>query len=324
MNFSSNIIDWYHQNKRDLPWRKSNNPYFIWLSEIILQQTRVNQGLSYYIKFINRFPTIDLLANASENDILKLWQGLGYYSRARNLHETAKLISKNYNNVFPDKYEEIIKLKGIGEYTAAAISSFAFNLPYPVLDGNVFRVISRVFGVNLPIDTKDGKMEVKNILNKIFTKKASSDFNQAIMEFGALQCVPKNPNCNECIFKFNCYALKYNDKTYVVKRDKNDIWKGLYQFPIIETEKEIKSNIEFLNNLKNHIFFKNNIITINNRTSYKHILTHQKIIAIFWKITINNKPKEDKTLKEIEITNLNQLPVPKLVEKFISEKVIID
>ena len=198
MDFSSLLIKWYKENKRDLPWRDTTDPYKIWLSEIILQQTRVDQGLSYYLKFIKNFPTIDKLANAKEEKILKLWQGLGYYSRARNLHFTAKHIVTNYNSKFPENYKEIIALKGIGEYTAAAISSFSYNMPYPVIDGNVYRVLARFFDISAPIDSTLGKKEFKALAEELIDKKNPAEYNQAIMEFGAIHCKPKQPNCEDC------------------------------------------------------------------------------------------------------------------------------
>ena len=195
MNTGSLLIDWYKKNKRELPWRNTSDPYKIWLSEIILQQTRVQQGLPYFERFIHHYPTIKDLASADEQDILLLWQGLGYYSRARNMHQTAKIIVDKYHGNFPKNYSEIIALKGIGEYTAAAIASFAFGLAYPVLDGNVYRVISRLFGIEKPIDTSKGKKEVTEALNLVFNQDNPGLFNQAVMEFGATHCTPKKPRC---------------------------------------------------------------------------------------------------------------------------------
>ena len=200
MNFSSDLIKWYSLNKRDLPWRNTTDPYKIWLSEVILQQTRVNQGLPYYVKFTNEFPTICDLANATEDKVLKLWQGLGYYSRARNLQITAKFICENHNGIFPDKYGDIISLRGVGSYTAAAISSFAFYENYAVLDGNVIRVLSRIFGLDSFFDTGKGKKEFQKLADLNLPKKILHIYNQAIMEFGALVCTPKSPNCLSCVF----------------------------------------------------------------------------------------------------------------------------
>ncbi len=210
MDFSNTLINWYLQNKRELPWRNTKNPYYIWLSEIILQQTRVAQGLPYYLNFITTFPTVKALANTSEEEVLKLWQGLGYYSRARNLHATAKHISAELNGIFPNNYADLLKLKGVGEYTAAAIASFSYNEDIAVVDGNVFRVLSRFFGVESDISDNKTRKEFQSLANSILPKGKASDFNQAIMEFGAIQCVPKSPNCSDCIFNTNCYALQKN------------------------------------------------------------------------------------------------------------------
>jgi A/G-specific adenine glycosylase len=200
MDFSKLLTDWYLQNKRDLPWRNTSNPYLIWLSEIMLQQTRVAQGMPYFLSFTSSFPTIFDLANANEEQVLKLWQGLGYYSRARNLHQTAQCIANELGGVFPDNYKDLLQLKGVGEYTAAAIASFAYNEVVPVVDGNVFRVLSRYFDIETDIASASAKKEFSALANELIPKDNPALFNQAIMEFGALQCVPKSPNCSECIF----------------------------------------------------------------------------------------------------------------------------
>ena len=220
MGFSEKLIVWYKQNERDLPWRKTTDPYKIWLSEIILQQTRVAQGLNYYNKFLNKHPTIQSLAESSEKNILNLWQGLGYYSRARNLHFTAKYISKELNGKFPTKYQDILNLKGVGEYTAAAIASFSYQEVYPVIDGNVYRVLSRIFGVESAIDSTSGKKIFKKLATELIDNKNPDTYNQAIMEFGALQCKPKNPNCEDCPFLLECFAYKNKQITELPKKDK--------------------------------------------------------------------------------------------------------
>lgn len=206
--FSAKIINWYQQNKRDLPWRTTNDPYFIWLSEIILQQTRVDQGMSYYLKFTQTFPTISHLAKADNEKVMKLWQGLGYYSRARNLHTTSQIVHSDHKGQFPDSYESILELKGVGEYTAAAIASFAFNKPHAVVDGNVYRVLARVFGILTPIDSTQGKKEFRELAETLLNKKDPALHNQAIMEFGALQCKPVNPDCSSCPLQSMCYAFE--------------------------------------------------------------------------------------------------------------------
>jgi len=276
----SNILEWYRQNARDLPWRHTKDPYKIWLSEIILQQTRVAQGLPYYLKFVKRFSDIESFAKATEDEILHLWQGLGYYSRARNMHHCAQTICNSYDGKFPQTYAALIKLKGIGEYTAAAISSFAYDERKPAIDGNIIRVVSRLFGIFDTPYTKESKKAVETISNNLILNTPPAAYNQAMMEFGALQCVPKNPDCSICPVADFCYALKhdlvknlpapkekievknrffyflifhYQEKVYIERRTQNDIWKNLFQFPLIETneaksETEIKESIiEFIN-----------------------------------------------------------------------------
>jgi A/G-specific adenine glycosylase len=346
MDFSSLLIKWYRENKRDLPWRKTTAPYKVWLSEIILQQTRVDQGLNYYLKFINNFSTVDKLANATEEEILKLWQGLGYYSRARNLHFTAKHIVTNYNGKFPENYKEILALKGVGEYTAAAISSFSYNMPYPVIDGNVYRVLARIFNINTPIDSTLGKKKFKELATELIDKKNPAEYNQAIMEFGALQCKPKSPNCSECIFIDNCLAysnnaidnlpvkekktkvthrffnyLVFSDKKHILikNRMEKDIWQGLFDFPLIETTKSIEQFEDL--NLTNY----QKLSTLNNKSIHKstefiHILSHQKIHATFWTVQLENvkfiHTNEVKILKK----DFENYPIPKLIENFIFKK----
>ena len=208
MKFSNTLIQWYLQNNRELPWRKTKNPYFIWLSEIMLQQTRVAQGMSYYLKFIKVFPTVFDLAKATESTVLKMWQGLGYYSRARNLHATAKIVVNQYNGKFPDTYNELLKLKGVGDYTASAISSICFNEPQAVVDGNVYRVLSSYFGIDIPINSTEGIKYFKSLAEKVVDVNAIRDYNQGIMEFGAIQCSPKKPFCSHCPLNESCEALQ--------------------------------------------------------------------------------------------------------------------
>ncbi len=340
MRFSIELIEWYNHNKRDLPWRKTKDPYLIWLSEIILQQTRVDQGLSYFQEFSERFPTVNDLATANEDEVLKLWQGLGYYSRARNLHFTAKVIAKDYQGVFPSNYTEILALKGVGEYTAAAIASFSFKLPYPVIDGNVYRVLSRIFGIETPIDSSIGKKEFKLLANELIDKKNPATYNQAIMEFGALNCTPKLPNCENCIFNLECNALKNNlvnvlpkkekkikqrhryfnyivirnaQYIYIKQRSEKDIWQGLYDFPLIETVKEIGTIADL--NLKELI--PQNFSLKNQSVPITHILSHQKIHATFWQIESKTAPINSKNYFKIDINNLSEYPVPKLIENYI-------
>ena len=239
-DFSLKLIKWYKLNKRNLPWRESKNPYKIWISEIILQQTKVEQGLPYYLKFIRKFPNVHELAKANENIVLKLWQGLGYYSRARNLHYSAKYISKHLNGQFPKNYNELIKLKGVGKYTASAVASFAFNEKKAVLDGNVFRVLSRYFGVEEPIDTTSGNKIFENIAYINLPNKNVDTYNQSIMEFGALQCKPVNPKCNTCPLENKCFAFNNNKILSLPIKSKKIIKKErFFNFIVLRNEKFI-------------------------------------------------------------------------------------
>jgi len=337
LDFSTTIIDWYKKNKRNLPWRNTVDPYYIWISEIILQQTRVDQGLSYYEKFIRHFPTIQDLANANEEKVMKLWQGLGYYNRAKNMHHTAKHITHELNGMFPTTYKEIIKLKGVGEYTAAAISSFCYDEIKAVVDGNVFRLLSRYYGINTPIDKTQGKKEFQELANELIDKSNPGMFNQAIMEFGALQCKPI-PKCEKCPLISSCIA--FNEKRtkelpfktkkikqkkryfnflvttdnrfiYIEQRLKKDIWNKLFQFPNIETELELAQFPDYqqLINVNN--------LTIQSSIQVKHILTHQILYCKFWLLVSNEELPEIENFKKIPIHELKTYPVPKVVENYI-------
>ncbi|MFM6965676.1 MAG: A/G-specific adenine glycosylase [Sphingomonadales bacterium] len=321
---------WYSTHKRDLPWRHTQDPYAIWLSEIILQQTRVDQGLPYYHRFISTFPTVNDLAQATQQEVLNLWQGLGYYSRGRNLHATAQQIIAEYNGVFPETYPGLLKLKGIGPYTAAAIASFAFNLPHAVLDGNVFRVLSRYFGIDLPINATEGKVLFEQLANELLDRHAPALHNQAIMEFGALQCKPVSPNCKWCPVSDSCAALKANKvdilpiklkKTKIKERffvyhvitnqqqqiafqqrGPKDIWEGLFEFPLREFEDDDKA--------ASYLQDKTTI-----GAPYKHVLTHQKITAYFIADRVENWPQNNFLF--LDISNLNAHPIPRLIDKFL-------
>ena len=316
MDFTNSLTIWYLQNKRDLPWRKTTNPYAIWLSEIILQQTRVAQGTPYFLNFLSTFPTVFDLANANEEQVLKLWQGLGYYSRARNLHKTAQHIASDLSGVFPDNYNDLLKLKGVGEYTAAAIASFAYNEPVAVVDGNVFRLLSRYFDLDTDIALASAKKEFAALAFELMPKNNPALFNQAIMEFGALQCVPKSPNCSVCIFNGTCAALQkkkvdqlpvkskkgkvrnrfFNylvvadekENTIIQKRTEKGIWHNLYEFPLIETEALV--DFDFISNaLENDFFTNNKVISILecNPMGIIHKLSHQHLNIKFWKVTVS-------------------------------------
>lgn len=342
MNFSNKLIYWYLQNNRELPWRKSKNPYFIWLSEIMLQQTRVAQGLAYYLKFTEAFPTVFNLANADESTVLKMWQGLGYYSRARNLHYSAKVIANTLNGEFPTTYKEIIKLKGIGDYTASAIASICFNEPTAVVDGNVYRVLSRYFGIATPINSTAGIKEFKALAQTLIDKSQPGTYNQALMDFGALHCKPQNPLCNTCPFADSCVALEKkltknlpvkekkikirnryfnflvikteNEKTILSERKGKGIWQGLYQFPLIESDKiinqkEIMATEEFCN-----LFAEETTLSLFNKKEIVHKLSHQHLCTQFWIVETKNHKKAT-----ISWSKIKEFPVPILIANFLED-----
>ena len=315
MNFSKVLLKWYLQNKRDLPWRNTQNPYHIWLSEIILQQTRVAQGLPYFLKFTTTFPSVFDLAKAHEEDVLKLWQGLGYYSRARNLHKTAQQVVTDFNGVFPNNYESLLKLKGVGTYTAAAIASFSHNEAVPVVDGNVLRVLSRYFDIETDIASAGAKKEFTALAAALLPAGKANVFNQAIMEFGALQCVPKNPDCTKCVFNESCLALQkkkvaqlpvnlkklkvtkryfnylvFSDEkqqTVIQKRTAKGIWHNLYEFPLIETEnQETDETILALIHNQKQVPNAINEVMLFNSEPIIHKLSHQHLNIKFWKINV--------------------------------------
>jgi A/G-specific adenine glycosylase len=340
MNFSKKILAWYNQNKRELPWRNTKDPYKIWLSEIMLQQTRVAQGLPYYKKFVNAFPTVFDLAKAPEEKVLKLWQGLGYYSRARNMHFTAKTIVKDFGGEFPNTYKDLLKLKGVGDYTASAIASISFNEPEPVVDGNVYRVLSRYFGVDIPINSSEGIKYFKKLAREVMYVQDIRDYNQGIMEFGAIQCAPKKPYCLHCPLNDGCVALKQNrihelpvklkktkvrnrffnylvvvdskNRTLLEQRLGKGIWQNLYQFPLLESDNEIeldKLKIEALPIL--NINEAADVYLFNDK-SIVHKLSHQHLHTKFWILQMNKEISGGIPWKEI--TNF---PVPVLIADFI-------
>lgn len=342
--FAKGLLGWYRQNKRDLPWRNVKDPYKIWLSEVILQQTRVEQGTKYYHAFTEAFPRVEDLAKAKEDKILKLWQGLGYYSRARNLHASAKQIMKENKGIFPDSYAELIKLKGVGSYTAAAISSFAFNEERAVVDGNVYRVLSRVFGISVPIDSTRGKVDFQALADQLIDNKEPGMYNQAIMEFGSQYCKPVQPDCEHCIFKSHCLAFLSNKVTsfpvkekktkvrtrhlnYLVvfdkekkilinKRKEKDIWAGLYDFPLIETE--VVANPEFITSTDafRRQAGKNPKLILQSKV-YKHILSHQILLVRFFVLTRTGK--HDPAMKTTSLKSLTKFAFPRLIEKFLND-----
>lgn len=332
--FCNELIFWYEANKRDLPWRHTSDPYKVWLSEIMLQQTKVEQGLSYYLKFIEHYPTVVELAKATEKQVLRDWQGLGYYSRARNLHATAKIISEEFSGVFPSTYADILKLKGIGSYTAAAIASFSYGLPHAVLDGNVFRVLARLFGVNDDISSGRGKKVFQELADHLLDQQSPAIYNQAIMEFGALQCVPKNPSCEKCCFKNKCVAfnegtitelpfkskktkvrerwfnylfVRVNGKVAFHERLAGDVWQGLYEMPLIELEKKADSSdlVQAIGVGVNKVKFLG---------EQKHILSHQKIMCLFWEVEFKQVPD---TMTFYTKPEIEALPKSVLINNFL-------
>ncbi len=337
-NFSHILICWYDDHKRTLPWRDVGEPYLVWLSEIMLQQTQVSQGLPYYEKFVKAFPDIFSLAGADEQEVLKLWQGLGYYSRARNLHHTARVVAEEMNGQFPTTYKELIKLKGVGDYTAAAIASICFDEPVPTVDGNVYRVLSRIFGIKTPINEHKAKAEFKALAQSLMATYNPGIFNQAVMEFGALQCTPKNPDCEHCPMMDMCFAFEHrvieqlpvklkkvrlkkrffdylifklpNNKTLLHKRENKDIWQHLYQFPLIESQ--IFPDLDTIYK-KAHAIARVNRLKLLTPEPIKHKLTHQDISIRFWEIV-----SDEKIEGSIDRTLVGEYPLPIAIHKFLT------
>lgn len=343
MIFSDQIISWYKQHKRDLPWRGLKDPYRIWLSEIILQQTRVEQGTPYYLRFVEQYPTIKDLAVANQEEVLKLWQGLGYYSRARNLHFAAQQVMNEFDGVFPNTHKDILSLKGVGEYTAAAIASFAYDLPHAVVDGNVYRLLARYFGIHTPINSTEGKKSFFALANKLLDKQNASDYNQGIMEFGSQQCKPVNPDCNNCPLQEGCIAfqeklvkelpiklktvkqkklyfdyffIQHERNTYIKKRSAKGIWQNLYDFPLIEKEKKSNEN-DILTQAQET--FNINFESIKVSKEYKHILSHRTIFARFWSVK-TSKELQFLNTQKIPLEDLHQYPIPRLIELFLQDE----
>ncbi len=341
-NFYKILSFWYLENKRDLPWRNSDNPYYIWLSEIILQQTRVAQGLPYFLRFSEAFPTVFDLASASEDEVLKLWQGLGYYSRARNLHAAAKMVVSDYDGEFPKTYKELIKLKGVGVYTASAVASFASNEPVAVVDGNVYRMLARIFGIFTPINSSAGEKEFKQLADSLLNVKDASTHNQAIMEFGALCCTPKKPKCIECPFQQNCYSykeqvvmelpvklnktkvkkryftyyiIKDTKKMWMHKRGPKDIWQGLYQFPLVVSEKVLEQRD--VEKQASKLLGKNcSVVRLVQQNEKAHKLSHQHLFASFYEVELIKLPNAS-NFEEVPFDQVEAYPVPVLISNFL-------
>jgi A/G-specific adenine glycosylase len=343
--FTKAIVEWHDPQRRFLPWKADNTPYHIWLSEIILQQTRVEQGTPYYLAFKEKFPTVHDLAQAPLSEVLKTWEGLGYYSRARNLHTAAQQIVHEYQGNFPDSYDSLLRLKGVGSYTAAAIASFAFGLPHAVLDGNVFRVLSRYFGIGTPIDSTEGKKYFSQLAQQCLDTENPARYNQAIMDFGALVCVPQQPTCHNCPLSSNCVALRENkvlqlpvkakkmvrqqrcfnflvitDGQYVVinQRAGTDIWKGLYQFPIIEGDL-LPTSLSAADFGFGHL----NIISSQLSPVFRQILTHRNIAAHFLEIRVASLEMVPPIHVSIRIDELEQLAFPKIIRNYLEESIFL-
>ena len=341
--FTKVLQGWYEIYGRDLPWRATKNPYLIWISEVILQQTRVAQGYDYYLRFKERFPSVACLAEADEDEVLKYWQGLGYYSRARNLHEAARSIKGE----FPKTYAEVRALKGVGDYTAAAICSFAYNMPYAVVDGNVYRVLSRYFGLDYPIDKSKGKKEFASLAQELLDKEHPARYNQAIMDFGALQCTPKQPKCESCPLRdsciafsqdrtdelpvkegkvrvkkryFNFFYIEQGECTYLEKRVERDIWKNLFQLPLVETEEMLTLN-QLIQNKSVQELFKNvshPTFTLEVK-DYKHVLSHQHLHSSLYRVVVGKNSSLSSEYLKIGRDEIDQYAIPRLIHLFVEK-----
>lgn len=341
------LFKWYDTHKRDLPWRSTRIPYYIWISEVILQQTRVAQGYDYFVRFIKRFPTVEDLAIASEDEVMRIWQGLGYYSRARNLHAAAKQIVGM--GAFPDRYDSIRQLKGVGDYTAAAIASFAFDEPKAAVDGNVCRVWSRLFAIDEPIDTTRGKQAITEIAQALLPEEHAAKYNQAVMEFGALQCTPQSPKCDECPLAHKCVALatgrvgelpmkshktkvepRYFSYLYIHdgeslllhKRSANDIWLNLYELPLIETSAPVDpdemlntSDFKAWHTILSEVVYKGTTGTI------KHVLSHRVLHTVFYELEVGGSLPCLEGFVVVPFSELEYYALPRLIEKYLEEKI---
>ncbi|TYR34470.1 A/G-specific adenine glycosylase [Sphingobacterium phlebotomi] len=348
MLFAVKLMNWYREKGRDLPWRTTHNAYIIWLSEIILQQTRVEQGRPYFHRFVEAFPIVTKFAEANEEDILRLWQGLGYYSRARNMHKAAKMVVDDFQGVFPNTYEKAIRLPGVGEYTAAAIASFSANEARAVVDGNVYRVLARYFGIKEPINSVQGKKIFAQIAEEMLDKESPGIYNQAIMDFGALQCKPKNPLCADCIFRVECVAFQEKlidvlpaklkgkgsrnryfhyfiviegDRILMSKRGQGDVWTNLYEFPMIETAEDMPMpdltvHADFVQ------YFEEDVVLTAVGKQVKHVLSHQNIYARFYIVGDSNAlKKKKKDWNYYYYEKIDKLAKHKLIFSFLEKNV---
>ncbi len=348
MNFTTVLNTWYSKNKRLLPWRNNPTPYPVWLSEIILQQTRISQGLPYYNRFIKSFPTVKKLAEAREEEILKLWQGLGYYSRARNLHAAAIQVVGEFDGDFPSSYRELLKLKGVGPYSAAAIASICYDEPVAVVDGNVYRFLSRHFAISTPIDSSEGKKEFQALADSLLDKKQPGNFNQAMMEFGAMICTPNNPQCHVCVFQNSCaayqlnrvsefpvkekvlrkemlhlnyFVIRLNEGIFLQQRPTNGIWGNMYEFPVMSSKKSPdRSQLQKAANASGLPSLK----LAESSEPLTHLLTHRKIIARFWLFDLHEFTPAEHLVYVANAFQLQKYAVPKPIERYLSERIFTE
>ncbi len=339
------LIDWFSAHRRDLPWRATTDPYRIWISEVILQQTRVAQGLDYYLRFVDRFPDVKTLAQAAEDEVLRYWQGLGYYSRARNLHAAARQVMERFGGVFPDTYVGIRSLRGVGDYTAAAVASFAFGLPHAAVDGNVYRWLSRLYSIDMPIDSTEGKRAFAALAQSLLPVDRAAAFNQATMEFGALQCTPQSPDCQSCTFSGRCLALaagtvdrlpvkkpktevKHRWFNYLAvrcggeillgQRTAKDIWQNLYEFPLIETGRSVDfADLQRLDEFRRLFDGIEGVALRRVVPMPKHVLSHRVIHAVFYEFEV---PEFSAAMQDnyliINENHLDRHPVSRLIENY--------
>jgi A/G-specific adenine glycosylase len=351
MDFSPLLISWYQENKRDLPWRHTDNPYLIWVSEVILQQTRVEQGLAYYRRFVERFPDIETLARAEEQEVIKTWQGLGYYTRARNMHHAARTLYNENGAEFPRTYEDIKKLRGIGDYSASAISSIAFGAPHPVVDGNALRVVARYEGIIEPVNTTAGHRKIKNILLKYIDPDQAGVFNQAVMELGALVCKPKQPLCDRCPIMSDCFARlnqmttelprlsrakpskrrffnylvifsreKEVDYIWLRKRTGDDIWKNMYDFPLVEAEEDLSMDALESTRQWQDIAGAHEMTISPVIETARHILSHRELSVKFFFVTSDDYYHTDYI--KVALADIHKYPVSRLIENILKKVTI--
>lgn len=345
-NISGILMHWYGENRRELPWRMTKNPYLIWVSEIILQQTRVAQGYDYFLRFVERFPDVETLALAGEDEVMKHWQGLGYYSRARNLHAASRQIVAMGG--FPEDYAGVRSLKGVGDYTAAAICSIAYDLPHAVVDGNVYRVVARLLGVSTPIDSTQGKHEFAALADALLDRSHPGEYNQAIMDFGALVCTPQSPRCGECPLADRCVAkaegkvgllpvkqhktkttnryfnyiyVRAGAHTFINKRTGNDIWRNLYEFPLVETDREVgEEEFYSLPQLRAMVADGEQPVFRLLSRGVKHVLSHRIIYANFYEALLPEDTRSFASFQRIRQEELDGFPVSRLVSLFLEKK----